>query len=743
MQELWSSASYEPHLLSLLFAFAPAAMLVVIAYALVMRGEPVLRAWLLLHFVTMMPLFITIAVAPSIISRDTATALYRIAAACIPLSAVAGAAFQLRLVGKHEQWRWFTVGFGVIAVIWLGIGATTDAICDGSYLLPAGLWFGEAGDYAWLALTCVVASTVPSYYFVVKTALFSKPSIERRQLRIVLVANTFTYLAIPADAGLAYGIGVFPLSWLLAGIGSVLVARALVVEDLLRARAVDTTAPKLVVHLAGAILLGWVSLQLLPPDVAWWLAAVVLAVSFASVRVIVATIGLINRGARDREGTLDRLLGQLVARARPLDSGPQIAQLAIDIIDLGLGTRPDVLLAAAEDYGWSTASGEKLADDAAPDPLLGAWLGSREPARRGAAPARIDDTGRALFADELELHVPADLRDLLAGMFERHRARAIVPVSSDGELLAVVIVPATSRRVRGRELAFLEHAGERLAEALVHARMAKRAAQRALLSRQVELAATLQAQLLPQKGPHVHGDITVVGTWLPASTCAGDFWGVYPLGDRRVLVAVGDVTGHGVASAMVTAAATAAVDVTVRRHGNALELTELIDALDAAVRRVGGGQLSMTCFAAIIDPDAGEIRFTSCGHTTPYLVRPGDELELQALVGRGNPLGGSGAVGAKVLQKPLKAGDLVVWYTDGVIDAQNAAGEAFGDRRLQRMLRRLDRGNLTPPAVHDVLYASIAAHRGVRPRLDDETLVVAQWVPPRVSASDLAKETSR
>jgi serine phosphatase RsbU (regulator of sigma subunit) len=537
-------------------------------------------------------------------------------------------------------------------------------------------------------------------------------------------------MAIPADGSLAYGVGVFPLSWLLAGIGSVLVARALVVEDLLRARAVDTTAPQLVLHLAMAILLGWVSLELLPASAPWWLFASVLALSFASVRVLIATTALINRGAREREGTLDRLLGQLVARARPLESEPQIAQLAIDIVELGLGTRADVLLAASEDYGWSKASGEKLDDDAAPDPLLGAWLGERDP-------------GRALFGDELELHVPDDLRDLLAALFERHRALAVVPISSDGELLALMIIPTTARRVRGRELAFLQQAGQRFAEALVHARMAQRAAQRALLSRQVELAATVQAQLLPTKGPHVHGDITVVGTWLPASRCAGDFWGVYPLGDRRVLVAIGDVTGHGVASSMVTAAAAAACDVTVRRYGKALELTSLIDALDAAVRRVGGGQLSMTCFAAILDPDAREIRFTSCGHTTPYLVRGGEkpeELELQALVGRGNPLGGGGEVVAKVLQKPLKAGDLVVWYTDGVIEAQDAGGEPFGDRRLQRMLRRLDRQNLTPPLVHDVLYAGIAAHRAGRSRSDDETLVVAQWQTPRLSSADLSKE---
>jgi len=186
-----------------------------------------------------------------------------------------------------------------------------------------------------------------------------------------------------------------------------------------------------------------------------------------------------------------------------------------------------------------------------------------------------------------------------------------VPVGSADELLGLVIVPAHGQQVRGRSLGFLERAAERLAEALLHARLALRAAERAALAaREVALAATVQGELLPGKGPHVFGDITVVGSWRPATRCAGDFWGVYPLGeraatgpdDRSVLVAIGDVTGHGVASAMVTAAAVGACDVCVRRSGANLDLGELIAALDVAVRRVGGGELAMTCFAAIIDP---------------------------------------------------------------------------------------------------------------------------------------------
>jgi sigma-B regulation protein RsbU (phosphoserine phosphatase) len=250
-----------------------------------------------------------------------------------------------------------------------------------------------------------------------------------------------------------------------------------------------------------------------------------------------------------------------------------------------------------------------------------------------------------------------------------------------------------------------------------------------VLAREVELAATVQGELLPGKGPHVHGDITVVGSWRPATRCAGDFWGFYPLADGRVLVAIGDVTGHGVASAMVTAGAVGACDVWVRRFSSAtLDLAELIAVLDAAVRRVGGGELAMTCFAAILDPVAKEIRFVSCGHPAPYLCRTAASgaLEISALVGRGNLLGAGVPTAPKVQQRALEAGDLVVWYTDGVIDALDPAGKTYGDRRLQQLLRKLDFAQLSPAILHDVIQAGVATHRAGTPLVDDETVVVAQ-----------------
>jgi serine phosphatase RsbU (regulator of sigma subunit) len=736
MHELWSSSSYEPHLLSLPFALAPAAMLIMIAYAAVMRGAPTVRGFLLANGCALLPYTTVVMLSPSIRSEAVAAILFRVAGSFIPLVGATATGLQIALLGRYRRHRkilWLMIASGLV---WVVVGCATPVAIDGVLRLP-GFWYAKAGPWAWLAVIHTLAMTVPGFVALGHAALTNPPSHERRQLRAAWLAN-FVVLSGLADVSLAYGVPLYPIGWLLSGIGSLLMVRALIVEDLLRVRAVDTTAPQLVLYFATGALLAWVALAELVAPTPWPLTAAAVLLCFAAVRVSIATIALVARGARSGEGPLDRLLAQLVGRARGLASPPAIAALAIDVVELGLGVRPRVLLASSDDWGWSSETGERLDDARAPDPLLVTWLAER----RGA-----------VFVDDIET-APRELRELLAQLFAAHAARAAVPVGASDELLGLILVPAAGRRLRVPALGFLERAAERLAEALLHARLANRAAERAALAREVELAATVQAELLPGTGPHDCGAVRVVGSWRPATRCAGDFWIVTPLGPapaaaaaddhRPVLVAIGDVTGHGVASAMVTAAVIAACDVTVQRRGAALELGELIAALDAAVRRVGGGELAMTCFAAILDP-AGEIRFVSCGHPSPYLCRaPADRetsgaaaapapIELQALVGRGNPLG-DGPAAVKVLRKPLQAGDLVIWYTDGVVEAQDPAGTAFGDRRLQHLLKKLDRRRLTPVEVHDLVLRGVAAHRAGRPLDDDETLVVAQITALREAA---------
>src|SRR3954469_13025985 len=112
MHELWSSASYEAHLLSLPFALAPAAILIVIAYAAVMRGSTSLRGWLLAHCLALLPYATVMMLSPSITSGPVAAKLFQVAASFIPMAAAAGTAFQLALVRKHRRyrgWIWFGI----------------------------------------------------------------------------------------------------------------------------------------------------------------------------------------------------------------------------------------------------------------------------------------------------------------------------------------------------------------------------------------------------------------------------------------------------------------------------------------------------------------------------------------------------------------------------------------------------------------------------------------------------------
>lgn len=712
MQELWSGASYEPHLLSLPFALAPTAMLSVIAYTAVMRGAPVLRAWLLGHMLALLPYATVVMLAPSITSRTVAEQLFRIAASTIPLAAACGTGFQLALIRRSRRYRyllWFLVAN---AVTWIWIGNAGSRVV-GSVEWLGSFWFPVAGPLSWVGLVHTMAIALTGLIALGHVALTSRPSVERRQLRAALLANIVTYAGL-LDVALSYGIGEFPVGWLLSGTGCMLVVRAMVVEDLLRVRAVDTTLPLLVIHFAAAVLISWVALAQVGPHPPWWVVVLVLAFAFVFVRAAVSTFALVSRGGRG-EGPLERLLAQLVTRARAQTYPPEIATLAADIIHLGVGVTPAVLLAAEEDWGWTDQNGERLPDDTAPDPLFTGWLAEH---------------GAPVFADDLE-PVPPDLRELTLQLFERHAARAIVSVRSADELLGLILLPAQARRVLGRHLAFVQRAADRFAEALLHARLARRAADRASLAREVELAATVQAELLPGRGPHVHGPVTVVGSWRPATRCAGDFWGVYPIEGDRVLVAIGDVTGHGVASAMVTAAVLGACDVYARRSGSRLELAELMAVLDVAVRRASSGELAMTCFAAVLDPAAHDLTYTSCGHTAPYLCRAGATagIELHALVGRGNPLGTGIPSAPRVLHRSLEPGDLVVCYTDGVIEAKDPAGRPYGDRRLQHLLKRLDRQRLVPGTVHELVQAGVSAHRAGAPLADDETVVVAQVMP--------------
>jgi sigma-B regulation protein RsbU (phosphoserine phosphatase) len=264
------------------------------------------------------------------------------------------------------------------------------------------------------------------------------------------------------------------------------------------------------------------------------------------------------------------------------------------------------------------------------------------------------------------------------------------------------------------------HAAE---EALV-----RRIEHQSQVAAEVELAALVQQAFIPDGRPRGLGPVEVAGSFIPASRCGGDWWAAHEMPSGGTLLLVADVTGHGIGAARITAAARGAYDASIRLGGGRPRLDDLMGALDAAVRQVGVGHYHMTCFAAIIEPSR-RVRFTSAGHVAPYVARLGEDgrVTIDALVARGNPLGiAAGPPALPAFDEALRPGDLVIFYSDGLIDCINPAGERLGDRRMQRLLRDLVVADLDIGAVRDRIEDAVREFTAGTQQPDDITFIAAR-----------------
>jgi sigma-B regulation protein RsbU (phosphoserine phosphatase) len=131
----------------------------------------------------------------------------------------------------------------------------------------------------------------------------------------------------------------------------------------------------------------------------------------------------------------------------------------------------------------------------------------------------------------------------------------------------------------------------------------------------------------------------------------------------------------------------------------------------------------MTAFAAVIDADAGEIRYANAGQNFPYVLG----RKLEALVARGNTLGAAPDARYQTHRRALAAGERLVLYTDGVVDAGSPSSEPFGEKRFRAVLAAL--GDMAAARLPEAVVAELDAFLGGRPLADDLTLVAAELAP--------------
>ena len=245
--------------------------------------------------------------------------------------------------------------------------------------------------------------------------------------------------------------------------------------------------------------------------------------------------------------------------------------------------------------------------------------------------------------------------------------------------------------------------------------------QKAMLEKEVDIARSIQTTLLPPTGYAECGPVRLNGYFQPASVCGGDFWSYNRLPDGSVLLTIGDVTGHGVPSAMITACAKSSLDTILNISGNQLNLAGMVASINDAICRTAKRTLFMTFLAMRISADGRSFEMVNAGHNFPLINRNG---EVRGLVARGERLGDNPNATYTAIRDNLMPGDMLLLFTDGLIEYLNEAGVEYGEKRLRKVISPFVRNNVNDAM--QLLWNDFQMFCGNAPQADDITLMFAQ-----------------
>ncbi len=252
-----------------------------------------------------------------------------------------------------------------------------------------------------------------------------------------------------------------------------------------------------------------------------------------------------------------------------------------------------------------------------------------------------------------------------------------------------------------------------------NARLHAQEIQQQLIRQELETARAIQRSFLPQTVPQ-HSGWEIAAFWHPARNVAGDFYDFYPLQDGRLALVIADVSGKGVPAALVMA-----LSVTVLRFAMGLDFPpdQLLDHANQAIIVSQQSKTFTTAFVGYLDLEARRLQFACAGHNPPLLYRAATgQCEYLSTLGVAMGVFDEAEYGQGSVS--LRAGDVLLMYTDGITEALNPQGDEFGEERLEAWLAR---GAGRPAQeLADSIIEQVADFTQGRGAFDDETLVVVK-----------------
>lgn len=336
------------------------------------------------------------------------------------------------------------------------------------------------------------------------------------------------------------------------------------------------------------------------------------------------------------------------------------------------------------------------------------------------------------------VHTDAEALELGASVFDlKLRAVMCAPLTPAGEhegegeperegLLQkgalYVDSKAASREFSDEDLSLFHALAQHIAIALENADLGRQAVERARLERSLEIATEIQSGLMPQSPPEVEG-LDVYGWFRPAEHATGDFYDFVRTRDKRLAVVMGDVTGHGIGPALITATAQSGLRSYVKVLPDPGSVIGMLNE-DISERMDDG--MFLTLFLGLVSGD-GSLSVVNAGHTPPLLWRAATG-EIEVIKGTGPAVGmmedfdyGTGE------SFQLATGDVLLVLTDGIEEARHPArpDDLFGDAGVREILAEVAGQGSSAREICETLVERVLAFAGGA-REDDMTVVAVR-----------------
>ena len=243
------------------------------------------------------------------------------------------------------------------------------------------------------------------------------------------------------------------------------------------------------------------------------------------------------------------------------------------------------------------------------------------------------------------------------------------------------------------------------------------------MSHQLRLAREIQQRLLPET-PVTYCNTELAGLSEPSDRVGGDYFDYFPIDLQRVGISVGDVSGHGIGPALIMS--------NVRAHLRSLlqtrrSLSGLYGLMNRALCQDLTEGMFVSLFVGVFDTERRILEFQNAGHTAPLLYRPSED-RFREIPANAPALGIIDDISAGPCPSiPIKPGDHLVCYTDGVTERHNRRGELFDEAGVKETVRETVRKGAAPDDIVRAIRSRCETHAEDLPPRDDVTVVVARF----------------